>query len=258
MRAAYLTLMAVVLFTGRAYGQDPAFPIPPPRPNAVFINVNGGFRALSQEFVQQTEFTLYGEPGIFDADHTIRGRPSFEVGAGVRVWRDLSLGASYSIGSKHVRDVTVAAEVPHPLRLNRHRLAAGTAAGLEHQERAVHVQAALRIPVTIELDVTLFGGPSFFHFEDDIVDAITPVETGGDLATVDLSRIAVSRQTHRATGFNLGFDTSYMFARHVGAGLVIRYSTASADLVLPAGSVGPAVEIGGGGFELAAGLRFRF
>ena len=110
-----------------------------------------------------------------------------------------------------------------------------------------------RYPNLLERHLT-----AFFQLEDDIVDGITPAETGGNFSTVDLSRIAVSRQTHRATGFNVGFDMSYMFARHVGAGTVIRYSTASADLVLPDGSVGPAVEIGGGGFELAAGLRFRF
>jgi hypothetical protein len=257
MRSMLLGLVAVVLLPAQAHGQDPTFAIPPAPPNKAFVILNGGFRSLSQEFVQQTEFTLYDEKGIFEADHAIKSGVSWEAGGGLRLWRDLWLGASYAVESKHTRDVAVNAQVPHPLIVNRHRIATGTAAGLEHVERALHVQALLRIPVTVEFDLTLFAGPTFFEVEDELVEAIAPIETGA-LSTVELGGIARSRQSHRMTGFNLGFEMAYMFRRHLGAGMMLRYSTGSADLELPAGSVGPAVEVGAGGIEIGAGLRLRF
>jgi hypothetical protein len=258
MRSMFLGLVAVPLLAAQVHAQDPTFPIPPPPPNNVFVTLNGGFRSLSQEFVQQTEFTLYDERGIFEADHAIKSGVALEAGGGLRLWRDLWLGASYAMESKHTRDVTVNAQVPHPLIANRHRIATGTAAGLEHIERALHVQAMLRIPVTVEFDMTLFAGPTFFEVDDELVETITASETGATLSTVELAGIARSRQSHRMTGFNLGFDMAYMFRRHLGAGVMLRYSTGSADLDLPAGSVGPAVEMGGGGIEIGAGLRLRF
>jgi hypothetical protein len=258
MRSLLLGLVVVPLLAVPVHAQDPTFPIPPPPPNNVFVTLNGGFRSLSQQFVQQTEFTLYDERGIFEADHTIKSGVSWEAGAGLRLWRDLWLGASYAVGPTHTRDVTVNAQVPHPLIANRHRIATGAAVGLEHAERAIHAQALLRIPVTVEFDLTLFAGPTFFEVENDLVEAIAPTETGAPFSTVELGHITRSRQSHRMTGFNLGFDIAYMFRRHVGAGLMVRYSTGSADLELPAGNVGPPVEMGAGGIEIAAGLRLRF
>jgi hypothetical protein len=258
MRSMLLGLVGVPLFAAQVHAQEPPFHIPPPPPNNAFVVLNGGFRSLSQEFVQQTEFTLYDEKGIFEVDHAIKSGVSWEAGGGLRLWQDLWLGASYALASKHTRDAAVNAQVPHPLIVNRHRVATGTASGLEHSERALHVQALLRIPVTVEFDLTLFAGPTFFEVEDDLVEAIVPRETGATPSTVELAGIARSRQSHRMTGFNLGFDMAYMVRRHLGAGIVFRYSTGSADLELPAGSVGPPVEVGAGGFEIGAGLRLRF
>ena len=248
----------IVLLAAQVHAQDPTFAIPPPPPNNVFVTLNGGFRSLSQTFDQQTEFTLYDERGTFDAQHAIRSGVSLEAGGGLRVWRDLWLGASYAVESRHTRDVIVNAQVPHPLVRNRHRIATGTAGGLEHTERALHVQALLRIPVTVEFDITLLAGPTFFEVEDDLVESITPAEAGAPFSTVELSGNVGSRQSHRMTGFNLGFDMAYMFKRHLGAGVMLRYSTGSAGLELPPGSVGPAVDVGAGGIEIGAGLRLRF
>ena len=258
MRPALLTLVTIVLFAARGYGQDTTSWIPPPPPNKAFVNLNGGFRSLSQEFVQQTEFTLYGEKGIFEVPHAIRSGGSIEASGGVRIWKALSVGLAHTLESKHTRDVTVSALVPHPLILNRHRALSGTAAGLEHRERALHVQASLRFPVTVDFDMTLFAGPTFFKVESEIVESITSTETGATPPTVELGGVARSQESHRITGFHLGFDTAYMFTRHVGAGLMVRYSTGSADLTLPQGSVGPAVEVGAGGFEIGTGVRIRF
>lgn len=258
MRSLLPGLVAVALIPAQVYAQDPTFASPPAPPNKAFVTLNGGFRSLSQEFVQQTEFTLYDEKGAFEADHAIKSGASLEAGGGLRVWQDLWLGASYVVESKHTRDAAVNAQVPHPLIVNRHRIATGTAAGLEHVERALHVQALLRIPVTVEFDLTLFAGPTFFEVEDELVETIAPSETGATPSTVELAGIARSRQSHRVIGFNVGFELAYMFRRHLGAGILLRYSTGSADLELPAGSVGPPVEVGAGGFEIGAGLRLRF
>lgn len=251
-------LTVVLLFAVEAHAQDPTFSLPPPPPNRAFVNLNGGVRSLSQDFVQQTEFRLYDEQGIFDAAHAIKAGVSLEAGAGLRVWRSLWLGASYVMESRHTRDVTVNAQVPHPLIANRHRIASGPAAGLEHAERALHVQALLRVPVTVEFDLTLFAGPTYFEVDDVLVESITVTETSPAFSTVDVRGNVGSPQSRRMTGFNLGFDMAYMVTRHMGGGVMLRYSTGSATLDLPPGSVGPAVEVGAGGIEIGAGLRLRF
>jgi hypothetical protein len=246
----------VTLAAAPAAAQEPPLFIPPPPPRAVFVNVNGGLIAQSQEFTQAADFILYGEAGSFEAQHAIKGGPVVDVAAGVRVAGNMSLGVAYSRRSTHTRAVALTALVPDPLFTNRHRDATGIAAGLEHGERAVHVQASWRLPVTVEFDVTLFVGPTIFTVDEEVVEGVSVTE--GASGTASVSGIARSRQRRTAAGFHFGFDTAYMFTRHAGAGAMLRYSRGWTELELPPGSTESDITLHPGGFELAAGLRLRF
>lgn len=269
MRVIYPVVFAAVLGATPVAAQQKAPLVPPAPPNKAFANVNFGFQAQSQDFRQRSEFQLYDETASFEAQHRFKGGSSFDIGGGVRVWRDLSVGLAFNRRSKHKRDVTVNAVVPSPVFSDTMRDASGSLTGLEHTESAVHLQALWHVPVTVELGVTVFAGPTFFNVEDEVIEGITLGEVGGNFSSVNLNAIGRSRQSHSTTGFHLGVDASYMLLRNrapgfmrrmglgsdVGVGALLRYSKGSVDLTLPEGS---AAKIDTGGFEIAAGLRFRF
>lgn len=258
MRLISPIVLAVVLGAAPAAAQPSAPLVPPPAPDRAFANLNFGFQSQSEDFRQRAEFPLYEETGSFETLHRFKGGASFDIGGGARVWKQLAVGLAYSQRAKHTRDVTIEASVPSPVFYDTMRSASGTLGGLEHTERAVHLQALWAVPVTVELDVTFFGGPSFFTVEDDLVESITTSEVGGNFSSVNVSDVRRANQSNTAAGFNVGFDTRYMFMRNVGAGFMLRYSRGSVDLALPAGGVGPAVKFDAGGLEIGAGLRLKF
>lgn len=227
----------------------------------VFANINFGYQVQDQDFRQTAEFPLYDETATWDATHALEGGPIFDVGAGFRVLPKLSLGASYTLRTKQSRDVTINASLPSPIFTDTFRQTTASATGLEYTEQAFHVQALWHIPVTVEFDVTLFGGPTFFQVKNDLISGISDrdvVEAGGDFSSVSLQNISTTRPSESTVGFNVGIDGTYMFIRNAGIGAMLRYSRGSADLAAPAGTGSESFSIDVGGLEIAAGLRFRF
>jgi opacity protein-like surface antigen len=247
MRSLFSALAALLLFAAPAAAQAPS---------KVFAHINFGVQSQSQDIAQSGEFSLYDENGSFEAKHTLEGGPFFEVGGGVSLMRNFSVGVSFAQRSKTDRDVALTALVPHPVFTDTLRSATGTAQGLEHKERAIHVAAMWRVPVTVEFDVTLFGGPSFFSIEDQLIESVTPTEVGGNFSQVDLTTVGVSSQKESAVGFNVGADARYMFMRNVGVGALLRYTRGSVTFTSPSG--GADIKTDAGGLEIAGGLRFRF
>lgn len=227
-----------------------------------FANVNFGFQSQSQDVSQAGQFPLYDETGTFEASHSLEGGAFFDIGGGYEILRNISIGASFTQRSKSTRDATVTARVPHPVFFDTLRDASGIASGLEHTERAFHFAAIWHMPVTVEFEVMLFAGPSFFNVKDELIESVTTSEVGGDFSQVNLDTIAVSTQKHTAAGFNLGIDTRYMFnrnvsfIRNVGVGAMLRYTHGSVTLTSPTG--GDDIKTDAGGLEIAGGLRFKF
>jgi opacity protein-like surface antigen len=247
MRSFLCVLGAVALTATPAAAQTPS---------RVFAHVNFGAQSQSQDIVQSGEFPLYEETGSFEASHKLEGGTFFDIGGGVTLLKNFSIGLSYSQRATKTRDAQITALVPHPIFFDTMRSATGTASGLEHSERAVHLQAFYHVPVTVEFDVTLFAGPTFFSVEDDLIESVTPTEIGGDFSQVNLDTIGRSSQRNSATGLNAGIDLRYMFMRNVGVGGMARYTRGSVTLTSPSG--GPDIKTDVGGLEIAGGLRFRF
>jgi hypothetical protein len=250
MAAAVAMLVAVPLAAQTAPAQRPD---PGPLQHG-FAHVNFGAQSQSQDFAESGGFPAYGEEGSFQAAHSIDGGQFFDIGGGVRVWEDLSLGLTFARRAKQTDAAQLTAGVPHLLFTDVLRNASGEAPGIEHNEQAVHLQAHWRIPVTEEFDVALFGGPSFFSVKQDTIDAIQFSEAGGDFSTVNLTGTTVTRRSESATGVHVGLDASYMFTRYIGGGLLLRFSRASVDLPVANGTA----KIDAGGFDVAAGARLRF
>jgi hypothetical protein len=252
MRSFLCALAATLLFAAPAAGQSADKPRP-------FALLNFGFQPRSQDFTQAAQFTLYEETGTFEAAHSLEGAPFFEIGGGVGIRRNLSVGASFVRRATKSRDVQVAAAAPSPVATDTLRHATAALAGAEHSESAFHIQAIWHVPVTVEFEVAVFAGPSFFSASHDLVDTVEVSEVGGDFTQINLNVTRFS-ESESAVGFNIGIDGTYMFMqnvgpiRNLGAGATIRFTRGSVDFTPPTGTV----KVDTGGLEIAGGLRFRF
>lgn len=248
MRSFLCAFAAIMLCGASAAAQE----------HRVFVNLNYGGLIQKQDLKQTATFLIYEETGTWESDHTIEGGSFFDIGGGFKLLRNFFVGASLTQVTKHTRDVTVNASVPSPVFTDTFRSTSGTATGLEHKERAVHLQALLQVPVTVEFGVTLFAGPTFFTVEDELVSGFSLAEAGGDFTSVNLTDVRTEGQKHTTTGFHVGFDAQYMFMKNAGVGGMVRYSKGSVDLSAPADTGSERFKIDTGGLEIGAGLRFRF
>lgn len=247
MRSIIVSGALTALFVTSAAAQTP----PPLRD--VYVNVNLGFQAKSADFTEASGFPAYDEIAAFETDHSIGGISFFDVSAGVRVWRNMSVGGAFTTRFNDSRNGNISASIPHPLFHDAFREASGLTP-LEYSERAIHLHALWSIPVDEQLDVALFAGPSFFTVKEDLVQSISFGESS-DFSAVTLNEIQTQRVSKGGAGFNLGIEGAYMFTRRVGANATIRFSHGKVDL--PSAGGGES-SVDAGGFDLAAGIRFRF
>lgn len=238
-------------------------PTPPPAPlpvspptsaHRIFVALNGGYQASSVTFDDTRAENLHAETASWTADYKVKAGQSVDMGAGIRVWRNLAVTVGMSRFTES-RSAPVSGEIPHPFFFNQPRSVTGETQALKHAERAVHVAAGWIIPATQRLQLTLFGGPSFFSVERDLLEDITYADSypyddvaygGGIVRSVSQSR----------TGFNAGADVSYFVTDAIGFGAGVRFSRAQVKLQSPAS--GNAVPVDVGGAQANVGLRLRF
>ncbi|MGH9371668.1 MAG: outer membrane protein [Vicinamibacterales bacterium] len=211
-----------------------------------FVNVNLGGQSGSRDLTTDSTFELYAEQGNLSTTQEVGGGALFDFSAGYKVWRNLALGMGYSrTGSDS--DVAIAAAVPDPVFFDRLRNLTAAATGADHSENAFHIQGTWVMPVTDTLDVSFSAGPTIFNVSQDIPSAITVNEPGPTLASTTI--VDASETT---LGFHFGADVNYFFTPRFGAGLLARYSFGSVEFDVANDSISV------GGFQIGAGLRYRF
>ena len=247
MRYLTSTLGLIIVFT--LLGADPAGAQPLPR---VTIAVNAGYQPSTTSFDDRFTFDLNRETASVETDYPVEAGPLFDAGFGYRFWKGLGAGIAFSRFSV---DSTVRAEatLPHPLFFQRNRQISGETAGLTRDETGIHIQAQYHLAPFGGLYIVLAGGPSVLDIKQSIVtDVNFTEEFPFDTATyvgVDSQRV-----TGTKTGFNVGADVRWMFARHIGVGGLVRYSHATVDLTRN----GRTISVDAGGMQIGAGLRVTF
>ena len=97
---------------------------------------------------------------------------------------------------------------------------------------------------------------SFFRVKQDLVNNLTTEEGPPPLfGTVTISSVQLVDASKWATGVSAGIDATYLVTKKIGAGGFVRWAGASADVPVAGGG---SVSIDAGGFQLGAGLRYRF
>jgi hypothetical protein len=227
----------------------------------VWIDVNLGAAIAADKTV-----TLEHSDRLFDETRTFRTvyenptGASFDFGGGVMFTPQIGVGVSFA-GTAHQAAPEMFVQVPHPNFFNA--AASDTADADEEFQRvegSVHLQVMGAAPLGENVRLRVFGGPTYFRLQHDLVSSIRYLQTFAifsranavDITTYD----SVDKVEGTGWGYHVGSDISFFFTRVVGLGAFARYSHGTVDLVEPA--LDSEVELKVGGLQFGGGLRLKF
>lgn len=218
-----------------------------------YISISGDLRISTLTFTGAAHPIDFAEPATVTTTYDTKTAPGLDVGVGIRVWRNLGVGADVSYLTKPGTG-SVNAEIPHPLFFNKPRTVVGDATGLGHDETALHLQAVWMAPVTARWSIALAGGPSWIVVGQDLVDDIN-VASVYPFDSATFEGAVKTHQSKGRLGFNAGADATYRVRRRVGVGFGASYSLARVPLALTSGET---LTVSAGGARAGGGLRVRF
>jgi hypothetical protein len=224
-----------------------------------FASVSGAFQAGSSDFDWASSFALYEEQAQVQGRQETGSGALLDVGAGYRLgehfgMEQLGVGAAYTRGTRS-GDGALTGSLPHPLVFSRPRSFTAQGGDLSRTEQAVHLQAIWWVPFTDQVDFAVSAGPSFFSVRQDLLRSASFSEVPPLFDSVAIDEVDVGRSKAPAVGFNVGVDMTYRFTRSLGAGVLVRYTRATVDFDVTQENT---VSVTAGGFQIGAGVRYRF
>ena len=96
-----------------------------------YIAIGGWYQPVGTTFTDQVHPIIDVEAADIDTEYDTGSTGGFDVGGGVRVWRNLAIGAQVSRFSKS-GSASVDARIPHPLFFRQPRTVTGDAGALAH------------------------------------------------------------------------------------------------------------------------------
>lgn len=217
------------------------------------ISVNGGVQTTSRTFASASTITRFAEDGTVSSIYS-SGRPIvFDVVVQGGVWRTVSVALAVTQSSKPVEG-SVTSTIPHPFFFNRPRTVAGESSALNRKEVALHLNGVWTLPLTRSTRIGLFAGPSYFKVTQALVTEVT-IDEAYPYDEATFVGATSTEATQSKWGYNSGFDITQLLSRHVGIGVIGRYSRASFTFPLVTKEE---VAIRAGGFQIGGGVRLRF
>jgi len=218
-----------------------------------YINVGWGVESGSSAMSDTRTSPLFDETATITTTSTFTSGSLFDVGVGIRVWRNLTVGAAYH-QEQNDTDAEITGSIPSPIFFNRPRQLSVTEP-LDRKESAAHFVVGWWVPIGSKFDVMVSGGPSFFRLTQDAVSEVKP-DTG--ITTVGAS-VETTERAKSVTGYNVGVDATYILwsndSLRLGAGGFVRFTQAKAEVEMLSG-VGVPTDVGGVQFGFGARLRF--
>ena len=214
-----------------------------------FIHVN----ALSQASVNRRVHDTLNHPPSdptqrYRVDYETPDGPAFDVGGGMPVGRNLSVGLAVSRFARSSRTDIDSADSSARW---------GTVVYLGHRQFGYHLQASWIARVADRLDVAFFAGPSLFSVRRARVTDVELIEPGpGSEYTPEPRVTGVSSRAvkHRLAGYNYGFDFTFHIAERVGVGILVR----TVQSIQLSGHGARAEVPAAGGSHVGIGMRLRF
>ncbi len=221
-----------------------------------FWGVSLGLESASRPSLPQPlafDHALFGlEPGEMAARYGRSDATAFEASMGYSVQGRLAIAVTLSTSS-HDMDVDVAAELPHPFFFDRPRSVEGAVAAAREQ-LSLHVSAMWRVREGKKLEFALFGGPSWFELEKEILAGLE-FESAYPYDEAMLTEGNVLTHSSVTPGLHLGAEAAWWFRPRAGLLGTIRHVYGPDEFELPDGT---RIDLDAGGLQALIGLRFRF
>ena len=219
-----------------------------------YVSINYGYQTGDRAFQESLTVTVYEEDATYAVDHASGGGGQFDLGGGLRVWRNLAAGLAVTSFST-TAGALVTGVVPHPLFFRRPRTSSSALVDLEHKELGIHLQAAWVMPINEQISLTVAGGPSIFKVTQSLITSVALAdEIGAPFDMVVLGSVATASASESGVGVNVGIDITYLATDRLGGGLFVRWAGGTVDL--PAAGGTQSIDVGG--VQLGIGLRARF
>ena len=253
-RIGRVTSVAGVLALGLVAAGPAAAQLTQPWEDNGYISINFSYQVGDSAFQERLSDTVFGEEATYSVDHASGGGGQFDIGGGVRVWRNLAVGVAVTSFSTS-DGAAITGSVPHPLFFNRPRSPNFARSDLDHKELGVHIQAAWVMPLNEKISVTVAGGPSFFNVDQGLITSVTVApEIGAPFDVVEIASAAATSVSASGVGGNAGIDISYLVTERLGGGLFVRWAGGSVDI--PASGGTQSVDVGG--VQVGIGLRIKW
>ncbi len=247
------TFLSIVALVIAASGSAQESPAPgEERERRIRILVNGLYNPTDIGFTDSSTFTSFLEERRSSRTYDGGKGVLFEVGAIVGITKVLGVMGSLELYQSHFEGA-FEESLPHPLYFEQPRTVAGDVTGLEYEEKAVHLDAVYTREFP-RFTVDVFGGPSFFFTNTEVLDTVTTAsEYPFDEVTV---RSTTSRKLDDSpVGFNAGGALTWRLTEVIGVAFQARYSHATLGIAREGGA---AIELDAGGFRIGGGIRLSF
>lgn len=216
------------------------------------VLVNGLYNPTDIGFSENSTFPMFLEDGQSSRNYDGGKGVVFEAGAIVGILKGLGVMGSLELYRSDF-DGTFEESFPHPLYFKQPRTVAGEITGLEYKETAVHVDAVYTRDFE-KLTVDLFGGPSFFFTNTEVLNTVTLAsEYPFDEATV--SSTTSTKLDDNPIGFNAGGALTWRLTEVIGVAFQARYSAATIGITREGDEE---IDLDAGGFRLGGGIRLSF
>lgn len=181
------------------------------------------------------------------------------LAGGAGIYRGLGVGVA--VGAVDYRStVGIGIAVPSPYFFNLTATdGAVTSPALERHQRSVDVSAQYVVPVNRHLTVRVFGGPTYFHVSNDMVETIRYSQVASALLRINVVGITSfthAERTGSAWGYNAGGDVAVFFTRTIGVGGGVRVNQGTVSVDDPLN--GTPTDLKVGHVVVSGGLRLRF
>ncbi len=207
-----------------------------------FVNISAGAQTQSRLFSDTATFSLFNETARVVANQSVNGGFVFDASAGYRVWQRLSVALGVSTFNVS-GDAALAASIPNAQSPGRPTSFTATATGLKQNDVAVNLQFVWTVPMTDQIDLSIFLGPSIVHVSQDLA---TATATSGVSGAAVVTESATTPKAGTA-----GIDLRYKVTDRAGVGVFARYAGGEVNL-------SSVRKLKVGGIQVGGGLRWRF
>jgi len=236
-----------------------------------FVTIGGGTQSASQTFKSTKSVMKYGELAEFETDYSSSNGAILDVSAGIRVgklinsvlkratrpgiWQKLAFSVGVSLFESQ-DNISGQGTVPNPLFIGRPRTVTFEGASFQHRQLGIHLSIVYVIPLSERIRVSVFGGPTLFRLNQDIVEELQlGPETGAPLFnTVEVQSAVATSVTQAGIGGHFGFDGTYLLTSQFGFTGTFRFAGGSVELL----DGDSAIPVDVGGPQFSGGLRLFF